>query len=126
MFNRGVSHAYARMRLLSKSLVQTAYAKWLSGTVVLITSCFCVSVHTLHMTQAYPDPPMDEDDLRPADREILDELHDGRATKGALVDWTGYSRNTVYNRLNVLEAAGHVEVAHDGTRLFEIASDPRE
>jgi len=69
---------------------------------------------------------MDEDDLRPADREILDELHDGRATKRALVDWTGYSRNTVYNRLNVLEAAGHVEVAHDGTRLFEIASDPRE
>jgi DeoR/GlpR family transcriptional regulator of sugar metabolism len=68
---------------------------------------------------------MDPDDLRPADEQILDELADGRATKGALVDWTGYSRNTVYNRLNVLEAAGHVTVVHDGTRLFELASDPR-
>lgn len=75
-------------------------------------------------TQTGPEP-MDEEDLRPADREILDELGDGRATKGALVDWTGYSRNTIYNRLNVLEAAGHVTVIHEGTRLFELKDDPR-
>jgi len=78
------------------------------------------------MARAQPHPnPMDPDDLRPADEDILDELREGRATKGALVDWTGYSRNTIYNRLNVLEAAGHVVVVHEGTRLFELESDPR-
>ncbi|TYL37296.1 hypothetical protein CV102_18190 [Natronococcus pandeyae] len=68
---------------------------------------------------------MDPEDLRPADEKILDELQEGRATKGALVDWTGFSRNTIYNRLEVLEAAGHVTCIHDGTRLFELVSDPR-
>lgn len=75
--------------------------------------------------QAIPTP-MDPDDLRPADKDIIDVLSEGRATKGALVDWTDYSRNTIYNRLNVLEAAGHVAVAHEGTRMFELVSDPRE
>ncbi|WP_130500624.1 helix-turn-helix transcriptional regulator [Natrinema hispanicum] len=68
---------------------------------------------------------MDPDDLRPADEAILNELKGGRVTKGALVDWTGYSRNTVYNRLEVLEAAGYVKCVHDGTRLFELVDDPR-
>ena len=68
---------------------------------------------------------MEPSDLRPADEAILDQLHDGRATKGALVDWTDYSRNTIYNRLEVLTAAGHVRCVHDGTRLFELVSDPR-
>jgi len=79
------------------------------------------------MGRAHPVPEaMNADDLRPADEDILDELQNGRATKGALVDWTGYSRNTVYNRLNVLQAAGHVTVVHEGTRLFELVSDPRK
>jgi len=80
----------------------------------------------MHIETAHSARQMDVDDLRPADEAILDELSDGRATKGALVDWTGYSRNTVYNRLEVLEAAGHVECVHDGTRLFELVSDPRD
>jgi hypothetical protein len=69
---------------------------------------------------------MDERDLRPADHAILDVLSQGRATKGLLVDETGYSRNTVYNRLEVLQAAGHVRLVHEPTRLFELASDPRD
>jgi len=82
---------------------------------------------TLHMARAQPDnTPMDESDLRPADEAILDVLQEGRATKGMLVDESGYSRNTVYNRLEVLEAAGHVRVVHESTRLFELVSDPRE
>lgn len=64
-------------------------------------------------------------DLRPADRDILDVLTEGRATKGYLVDATGYSRNTVYHRLEVLEAAGHVRCVHEPTRLFELVDDPR-
>jgi DNA-binding IclR family transcriptional regulator len=68
---------------------------------------------------------MEADELRPADEAILDVLQEGRATKGMLVDETGYSRNTVYNRLEVLEAAGHVRVIHESTRLFELVADPR-
>jgi len=70
--------------------------------------------------------PMDSTDLTKTDRAILDELRDGRATKGALVEWTGYSRNSIYNRLEVLEAAGFIKCVHDGTRLFQLVSDPRE
>ncbi|WP_254531314.1 helix-turn-helix transcriptional regulator [Natrinema gelatinilyticum] len=69
--------------------------------------------------------PMDADDLRDADVQILNELRKGRATKGMLVDSTGFSRNTVYNRLEVLKAAGHIDVVHEGTRLFELVDDPR-
>ncbi|RZH68624.1 ArsR family transcriptional regulator [Natrinema altunense] len=69
---------------------------------------------------------MERDDLTDVDNAILDELRGGRATKGALVDWTGYSRNSVYNRLEVLVAAGHVTCVHDGTRLFELRDDPRD
>ncbi|ELY90036.1 helix-turn-helix domain-containing protein [Natrinema altunense] len=69
---------------------------------------------------------MEQNDLTDVDNAILDELRGGRATKGALVDWTGYSRNSVYNRLEVLEAAGHVTCVHDGTRLFELRDDPRD
>jgi len=68
---------------------------------------------------------MDATDLRPADVDILDLLGDGRATKGYLVDETEYSRNTVYHRLEVLEAAGHVACVHEPTRLFELVDDPR-
>ena len=70
--------------------------------------------------------PMDSAELTETDQAILDELRDGRATKGALVEWTGYSRNSIYNRLEVLEAAGHVQCVHEGTRLFEFVSDPRD
>jgi len=69
---------------------------------------------------------MDADDLSNVDAAILDQLAEGRATKGYLVDQTGYNRNSVYNRLEVLEAAGHVTCIHDGTRLFELNNDPRD
>lgn len=69
---------------------------------------------------------MKKDNLTDVDRAILDELQNGRATKGALVEWTGYSRNSVYNRLEALEPAGAIKCVHEGTRLFEIVVDPRE
>lgn len=89
----------------------------------------------MHMARAQPsNTPMDVSDMRPADEEILDVLKNGRdsgdpwgrATKGMLVDQTSYSRNTIYNRLEVLKAAGHVRVAHEPTRVFEYVGDPRE
>jgi hypothetical protein len=32
----------------------------------------------------------------------------------------------VYNRLEVLSEAGHVELIHEGTREFRFVSDPRQ
>ncbi|UIP00323.1 ArsR family transcriptional regulator [Halobaculum sp. CBA1158] len=77
---------------------------------------------------------MDADDLTRTDRAILDVLKEGRggdepwgiATKGRLVDETDFSRNSVYNRLEILQAAGHVKLIHEGTREFKFVDDPRE
>ncbi|CQR48738.1 helix-turn-helix domain-containing protein [Haloferax sulfurifontis] len=77
---------------------------------------------------------MSGSNLTGTDKAILDVLKQGRdgespwgiATKGYLVDETGYSRNSVYNRLEVLEARGYVKLVHEPTRLFEFVSDPRE
>lgn len=52
---------------------------------------------------------MEADELIESDRKILDELQKGRCTPAVLVDWTGLSKQTIHNRLNVLVAAGHVE-----------------
>lgn len=76
---------------------------------------------------------MAPEDLTDTDRAILDTLQQGRdsgepwgiATKGRLVDETGYSRNSVYNRLMILKGEGHVELVHNGTREFRFVSDPR-
>lgn len=68
---------------------------------------------------------MDGDDLLDSDHAILTQLEDGRATPAALVDWTGLSKQTIHNRLNVLTAAGHVEKIHD-TGLYELVDDPRQ
>lgn len=66
------------------------------------------------------------DDLSGAEAAIVDALAEhGNMTKGALVDATGYSRNTVYTRLEVLQAAGFVDCVHDPTRLFTLVEDPR-
>ena len=81
----------------------------------------------MHMASAQlHERDMDADDLSKVDQAILDVLKEGRATKGALTDWTGFSRNSVYNRLEVLEAGELVECVHEGTRLFELITDPRK
>ena len=66
-----------------------------------------------------------EDDLSETDHAILDVLSEGARTKRAIVDATGLHRNTVGNRLKVLNAGGVVRCLHETTALYEIASDPR-
>ena len=88
----------------------------------------------MHMAIEKPTEIMDADDLTRTDRAILDALKDGRggdepwgiATKGRLVEETGFSRNSVYNRLEILEAHDHVRVVHEPTREFAFVSDPRD
>jgi hypothetical protein len=88
----------------------------------------------MHMALDHEDEIMDADDLTKTDRAILDFLKQGRggdepwgiATKGRLVDETGFSRNSVYNRLEILQANDHVRVLHEPTREFAFVSDPRD
>ena len=61
-----------------------------------------------------------------ADHAILDRLAEGRCTQGYIVDKTGLSRQQIYNRLNVLTAAGYVEKIHESTALYELINDPRK
>ncbi|MFC7323282.1 hypothetical protein ACFQMF_01680 [Halorubrum rutilum] len=65
-------------------------------------------------------------DLTDADRAILDELQEGARTKKYLIDQTGLHRNTVGNRLDVLEAGDVVQSLHDTTALYELVDDPRD
>lgn len=74
-----------------------------------------------------PPPEMIEsEDLTDADEAILDELREGARTKKAIVEATGLHRNTVGNRLNVLEAGDAIRCVHDSTALYELVEDPRE
>lgn len=89
----------------------------------------------MHMATAHEvAETMDADDLTATDKAILDVLQQNRdsgepwgiATKGRLVDETAKSRNSIYNRLEVLQHAGHIELIHEGTREFRFVSDPRD
>ncbi len=71
-------------------------------------------------------PTIGSEDLSDADRAILDELQEGDRTKGYIVDMTGYHRNTVGHRLEVLEVAGCIECIHSATALYRLDADPRE
>lgn len=86
------------------------------------------------LAQQLDSEAMDADDLTKTDRAILDCLKEGKngdepwgiATKGRLVDETGFSRNSVYQRLEVLKASNHIRLIHEPTREFAFVSDPRD
>lgn len=67
---------------------------------------------------------INKEDLSKVDRAILDELRKGARTKGYLVDATGYHRNTIWHRLEVLEAGDVIRCIHDSTALYELVEDP--
>ena len=77
---------------------------------------------------------MDADDLTKTEKATLDFLKQGEggsepwgiATKGRIVDGIDFSRNSVYNALGRLEAAGHVDLLHERTREYKFISDPRD
>ena len=69
---------------------------------------------------------IDADDLTDADRAILEELQAGARTKKYIIDETGLHRNTVGNRIDVLEAGEIVRSLHETTALYELVDDPRD
>ena len=64
--------------------------------------------------------------LKDVDKQILDLFHEGDRTQSYLVDETGYTRQYIHQRLEVLEAAGYIENIHAKSALYHLLTDPRE
>lgn len=66
---------------------------------------------------------LDEDDLGPADKAILEMLQNGRVTAPYVADETGYSLQYVRDRLARLVEHGNARKVYEG--LYELVEDPR-
>lgn len=71
-------------------------------------------------------PSIGAEELKEVDEAVLDQLAEGARTKGFLVEETGYHRNTIWNRLEVLEKTNVIECLHEPTALYELNEDPRD
>ena len=69
-------------------------------------------------------PVLEPRQLNEADREILDELHEGRASPSYLSEQTGVEQTYINQRLRRLDEHGHVENLARG--LWELINDPRD
>ncbi|WP_254535256.1 ArsR family transcriptional regulator [Halomarina litorea] len=67
---------------------------------------------------------IDADDLGPADRAMLDLLHEGRVTAPYAADETDYSLQYTRDVLGRLVEHGHARKVYEG--LYELVSDPRD
>lgn len=65
---------------------------------------------------------LSEDDLAPADKQILELLRDGRVTAPFAAEKTGYSLQYTRERLNRFVEHDNAEKIHDG--LYELVNDP--
>lgn len=74
-------------------------------------------------TTVTQQPMLDEDDLSPADHELLDMLNEGRITAPFAADETGYSLQYIRDRLGRLVEHGNAVKVYDG--LYELVEDPR-
>lgn len=69
-------------------------------------------------------PVLEARQLNDADKAILDELQEGRATPGYLSGETDVEQTYINQRLKRLEEHGHVDRLARG--LWELVDDPRE
>lgn len=67
---------------------------------------------------------LDNDDLGPADKALLDLLNQGRITAPYAAEETGYNIQYVRDRLGRFVEHGHVKKIYEG--LYELVNDPRE
>lgn len=67
---------------------------------------------------------LSEEDLAPADEEVLSMLREGRVTAPFVAEKSEYSLQYVRERLNRLVEHGNAEKIYDG--LYELTVDPRE
>jgi hypothetical protein len=73
---------------------------------------------------AKAQPVLEPRQLNEADREILDELHEGRASPSYLSEQTGVEQTYINQRLRRLDEHAHVENLARG--LWELVDDPRD
>jgi hypothetical protein len=66
----------------------------------------------------------DEEDLTPADEELLKLLAEGRITAPFAADETEYSLQYIRDRLGRFVDHGNVKKVYEG--LYELVHDPRE
>jgi hypothetical protein len=66
---------------------------------------------------------LDQDDLGPADKVLLDLLHEGRVTAPYAANETGYSLQYVRDRLGRFVEHGNARKVYEG--LYELVEDPR-
>jgi len=67
---------------------------------------------------------LDNDDLGPADKALLDLLNEGRITAPYASKETGYNLQYVRDRLSRFVEHGHVKKLYEG--LYELVNDPRK
>jgi hypothetical protein len=67
---------------------------------------------------------LSEDDLAPADEEILELLRKGRVTAPFAAEESEYSLQYVRERLNRFVEHGNATKVYDG--LYELKRDPKE
>ena len=67
---------------------------------------------------------LDNDDLGPADKALLDLLNEGRITAPYASKETGYKLQYVRDRLSRFVEHGHVKKLYEG--LYELVNDPRK
>lgn len=67
---------------------------------------------------------LDEEDLSPADEQLVALLREGRVTAPFAADETGYSLQYVRDRLGRLVEHGNARKVYEG--LYELQHDPRE
>lgn len=65
-----------------------------------------------------------EEDLAPADEDVVEMLREGRVTAPFVADETGYSTQYIRERLSRLVEHGNARKVYDG--LYELAVDPAE
>jgi hypothetical protein len=66
---------------------------------------------------------LEEDDLGPADKALLDLLNEGRITAPYAAEEADYSLQYVRDRLNRLVEHGNAKKIYEG--LYELVDDPR-
>lgn len=84
----------------------------------------CYAHVAFGVSHASTNPMLDEDDLAPADEQILQMLREGRVTAPFVAEKTGYSLQYVRERLNRMVEHDNARKVYDG--LYELVDDPRE
>lgn len=84
----------------------------------------CHLIYAMGVSPPNHGPMLDEEDLAPADKLLLDMLSEGRITAPYAAHESDYSVQYLREQLARLVEHGNARKVYDG--LYEIVEDPRE